>query len=94
MYQLIYDLLLTITLMLMGMFGLGMFVQEGHSIYLGLTASAVLMFTVVYTFTMPRYLSLPDRNENKHLVRFICEISQKFAMFFLLLECFIIIASN
>ena len=94
MNQLVYDLVLTITLMLMGMFGLGLFVQEDHSIYLGMTSAAVLMLTVVYTFTMPRYLSLPDRNENKHLVRFICEVSQKFALFFLLLECFIIIASN
>ena len=89
-----YDLILTIALFMCGMMGMNYFIESNHSLALGISSSVALLGSIGYMFGMPKYLSLPDRNDNKFLARFICEICQKSSMLAVVAQCFIILASN
>lgn len=92
--QLAYDLILTIALFMCGMAGMNHFIESNHSLSLGISSSVVLLGSVGYMFSMPKYLSLPDRNDKKFLARFITEVCQTSAMLALVPQCFIILAST
>lgn len=91
--QLFYDLMLTAALFMCGMLGMIHSVDNPGSLYLGISSSVVLIGSISYMFTMPRFLSLPERKQHRHLVGLFCEYTQKTAVFAVVAQCFIILAS-
>jgi len=75
-----YDIMLTIAIFLLGFWGVTYHLEHGVSMGFAIASAISMVCAMCYMFLVPKYAQMPDRDENKNLVRWLTEINQKIAL--------------